>query len=339
MEENTEKRGSPDIREALALSGGEIPEPGTVFSGDETPEPETDLPDSETPEPGIAPSDSETPPACRFPWRGVGIALLALILLGCGAYVTVTLCRNQSEAAHYRELQQLYGTHAGLPYMDPAAPSPALLDYDAALAAGSSVENAGETASAALLRVRNTLRSLQKINPEIRAWIHIEDTGIDYPVLLGTDNEYYLTHAYDGAYLNAGSLFFDFRCDGSLADRQNTVIYGHNMFSGLMFHDLALFRDADFFASHDIVISSEDGIYTYRPFSLYETTSGYNYTQMTFQTDGDFLDFAGQVQGNSLHTTDTVFTADDRILTFSTCTNTGEDGRLVLHAVLISREN
>lgn len=293
----------------------------------------------ESPPAESCPSPDAPPPKARLSLRRrIGLILLLLVLVGSGIYVALFFLQKNDAADRYRELQQLYGTESGLPLMSPASPSPALLDYDAALEAGTSLKYGQKTESAALLRARNTLRSLQAINADIRAWISIADTGIDYPVLLGEDNATYLTRAYDGAYLNAGSLFFDYRCTGSLADRQNTVIYGHNMFSGLMFHDLKRFRDAEFFASHDIVIQTEDGIYTYRPFALYETTATDNYTQMTFSSEEEFLAFAAQAGEKSMHTTDIVIRAEDRLLTLSTCTNTEQGGRLALHAVLIAHE-
>lgn len=75
--------------------------------------------------------------------------------------------------------------------------------------------------------------SLKKINPDIVAWIHIEDVGIDYPIVQGTDNEHYLHYTFSGEANIAGSIFLDYRNNGFLDYK--AILYGHNMRDGSMF--------------------------------------------------------------------------------------------------------
>ena len=75
---------------------------------------------------------------------------------------------------------------------------------------------------------------LKRINPDIVAWIRIEAAGIDYPVVQGKDNEYYLHHTFKGEENIAGSIFMDYRNTPDFSD-ENTIIYGHNMRDGSMF--------------------------------------------------------------------------------------------------------
>lgn len=63
-------------------------------------------------------------------------------------------------------------------------------------------------------------------------WININDTPIDYPIMKGNDNEFYLTRDFNKEYLTSGSIFMDYRNEG-FQDR-NTVIYGHHMRDGSM---------------------------------------------------------------------------------------------------------
>ncbi len=103
---------------------------------------------------------------------------------------------------------------------------------------------------------------LQEINPDIIGWIYCEDTPINYPVLQGETNKTYLRHQYDGEYNYAGSIFMDHRNDPELADPY-TMIFGHNMTNGTMFHIFESFRRQKFMEEHSDI--------------FYLTPSGQNY--------------------------------------------------------------
>lgn len=42
-----------------------------------------------------------------------------------------------------------------------------------------------------------------------RAWLVVEGTAIDYPVMQASDNSWYLSRNYEGNFSGAGSLFLD----------------------------------------------------------------------------------------------------------------------------------
>lgn len=87
---------------------------------------------------------------------------------------------------------------------------------------------------------------LQKINPDVCAWITLDNTNIDYPILKGKDNlEYINTNVY-GEFAMAGSIFLDSGCDRSFRQRYS-LLYGHHMEKHQMFGDLDLYRKKDFF--------------------------------------------------------------------------------------------
>lgn len=94
---------------------------------------------------------------------------------------------------------------------------------------------------------------LKAQNSDVQAWISIDDTNIDYPVMNdGTEN--YLHINFDGEKSSQGSLFVD-----PASDDQLMIIYGHNMKNGSMFHDVDRFNGEDFFESHkSIKLYEED---------------------------------------------------------------------------------
>ena len=73
------------------------------------------------------------------------------------------------------------------------------------------------------------------------------NTSVDYPVVQGKDNDYYLHYTFKKDYLYSGTLFVDYRNSKSLLRNYNTVIYGHNMTDGSMFNTLYNFKDRKFF--------------------------------------------------------------------------------------------
>lgn len=92
---------------------------------------------------------------------------------------------------------------------------------------------------------------LKKINEDIKAWIYVPDTHINYPILKGDDNDYYLHRLPDRSYAVAGSLFMDFRCSPDFSDSV-TVVYGHHMKNGTMFRDLEKYKNQKFYEKHPV---------------------------------------------------------------------------------------
>lgn len=100
--------------------------------------------------------------------------------------------------------------------------------------------------------------ALKKINSDIVAWIRIPGV-LDYPVVQGTDNSYYLHHTFRKEYNIAGSIFLDARNTADFSDGKN-IIYDHNMRDGSMFHVLRKFQDLDFYqANREIWLYLSDG--------------------------------------------------------------------------------
>ncbi len=187
-----------------------------------------------------------------------------------------------------------------------------------------------------LFIISQKLEWLKQVNPDIYGWISIDGTEVDYPIVRGEDNNYYLNHSYSGEYLIVGSIFADYRTSDYILANFNTVLYGHNMKDGSMFNFVEkLTEDEELFDKLRIIIYTADGIYTFAPFSVYETNSRDQYFRMRFANTEEFTDFADSVLKKSMYPRIAEFTKSDRILTLSTCTNEEFSGRYALHARLI----
>lgn len=108
---------------------------------------------------------------------------------------------------------------------------------------------------------------LEDINKDIIGWIKIENTNINYPILKDDDNLKYLKHSFDGKYNKNGSIFT--LNDNPFQDNE-TIIYGHNMKSGLMFSELGKYMNEEFLNAHlNFEIYTKNANYKATIFSCY----------------------------------------------------------------------
>ena len=111
--------------------------------------------------------------------------------------------------------------------------------------------------------------ALAAVNPDVTAWLYGPDTGISYPVVQGTDNDYYLDHLLDGTANSAGCLFVDTSCRPDFSGR-NTVIYGHRMKNGTMFAALGNYQEQVYYDAHPVfLLVTPEGRYVVELFSGY----------------------------------------------------------------------
>lgn len=179
------------------------------------------------------------------------------------------------------------------------------------------------------------LAALQEVNPDVVGWIHIPDTVISYPIMYGTDNDFYLKHTWDKQKNIVGSIFVDYRNSGDLNDF-NTLIHGHNMRDDSMFGSLHNYKAAEFLSTHpDVYIVNENGCYKYRIFSTFmaKLTTAEPF-QMEFVDDADKQLFIDQCQALGNDDTGIVVTPEDHVVTLSTCSSWGHNYRWVVQAVL-----
>lgn len=176
--------------------------------------------------------------------------------------------------------------------------------------------------------------SLQAVNEDVFGWITIPETGVDYPLLDGEDNKYYLNRTYDGQWSSYGSIFLEFRNTGM--DDRHVVLYGHNMMNKSMFGALMDYKEQDFVDVHDTVeIILPDRTLIYHVFSAYTAHVDSPTYYMSFADDAVFQQMIDHMKANSVIASDITPTTEDQILTLSTCTPAGaKKYRFVVNAVL-----
>ena len=165
------------------------------------------------------------------------------------------------------------------------------------------------------------IASLIVLNPDYIGWIAIEDV-LDYPVVRGHDNSFYLNVTFTGNNNPAGAIFMDYRLARGF-DAPICVLYGHNMRDGSMFARLNQYLDPTFMAdNHYITVTTAEGeVLIYRVFAAMRTDTWNSVYDLDFPEGAAF---------------DGARAAAARFLILSTCTNSADrDERLLLYSSLV----
>lgn len=184
---------------------------------------------------------------------------------------------------------------------------------------------------------------LQKINPDIYAWIQVPGTRIDYPVasVTGTEDEdYYLNHNFRKHYEFAGTIYSRTENARDFSDPV-TVLYGHNMINGSMFAGISKFADKQFFDNHDTVyVFTPERWLTYKIISYYESDNKDILRHYGLFRNKDLLEdyyrVVRQPENGSLREGISL-KADDHILTLSTCSSMSTGRRLLQNVLAESK--
>lgn len=241
--------------------------------------------------------------------KKLGIVPILLVVLFSGVFVfsAVQLTRILLE---YRKGAQEYSSISAVAIREPeqtAQPDSAYLAVDFA--------------------------ALREINPDCIGWIDIPGTKISYPVVQGYDNDEYLRLSFEGNYYVGGSVFIDYLCEKDWSGT-NTVVYGHHMYDGTMFSDLAKFMKQNFWESNrEVHIYTEQGVRVYDIFSAYRCDVGNGCYTVLFDGDAAVGAWSSEMTAQSRYPTGIEVGAGDKIITLSTCTGESEVERYVVQAV------
>lgn len=159
---------------------------------------------------------------------------LLCVLLAAGIWIYSIVREYQKAGNEYESLKEYVTEESKTPDANPAA--------------GQKNDKNDTQQISEEKEVEVDFQALQELNPDIVAWLRIPGV-MDYPVVQGKDNAYYLKHTFKKEYNIAGSIFLDYRNQKDFSDPKS-IIYGHNMKDGSMFHVLRKFQNLDFFREH-----------------------------------------------------------------------------------------
>lgn len=175
--------------------------------------------------------------------------------------------------------------------------------------------------------------TLKQVNSDTVAFLKVNGTEIEYPIVKTTNNDYYLKHSFDKTYNAAGWIFMDYRNKLDGTDK-NIIIYGHNRKNGAMFSSLKNILNKNWYQKEEnlkIRLITETENLIYEVFSIYQIEKETYYIQTDFDNDEQYLNFIQTLKDRSIKDFNSDVKIEDQILTLSTCAN-NNDYRVVLHA-------
>ena len=241
----------------------------------------------------------------------------------------------------YRDSREVYQDAASSftgAVTQPSSAVPSAGDVPSSAPAGSPASGGSETDR---VPIKVDFEALTRENPDIVGWIYCEDTLINYPVLFGRDNAYYLDRNYREAYDPSGSIFIDGSNNSKITD-SNLILYGHHMQDGSMFASLKNWFLQDYYEAHPIMwFLTPEQNYRVDLFAGYTTTAD-SWTYTIFLGPGPQLDSYLQVAKNSsAFTSDVTLDSDAKYIVLSTCAynyDSYDEYRTVLHGKLVPVE-
>ena len=192
--------------------------------------------------------------------------------------------------------------------------------------------------------VFNKVIDLQKENTDVKGWIKINDTNINYPLLQGTDNDYYLNRNYQKEYSSYGSIFID--KDANLDDiNSNVIIYGHSMNDKEMFQNLLNYANKEYYDSHKIIeIYTNNEARKYEIVTVFKSRVFYQDEQNVFRyyychdlsSEEKYNDYVNNCKNLELYDTGIDAHFGEQLITLITCEYSEDNGRMVVVAKRVS---
>lgn len=175
-------------------------------------------------------------------------------------------------------------------------------------------------------------QALKDKNSDTVGFLKVNGTNIEYTVVKGINNSYYLKHNFNKESNSAGWIFADYKNKVDGTDK-NLVIYGHNMRDDSMFGSLKNILNDDWHNEEEnkyVTFITENDNSIYEVFSVYQVADEDYYITTDFK-DNEFNDFIKTIKSRSKFDFGVDVNENDNILTLSTCANNNKY-RVVLHA-------
>ena len=278
--------------------------------------------------------------------RIVMILLLAVFLGSGGVVISILHQYRVSQKLYDKTAERFVTVRTAEPTGGEASPAASVISegvsQEAAAAstlspapgADSPDTPAGPARSPELAPFQVDFEALRAEGPDVVGWIYCEGTIINYPVVQGEDDDYYLHRSYDGSYNFPGSIFVEALNAPGFAD-YNTIIYGHNMKDNSMFSVLEDWQSQSFYDQHPVMwLLTPEQDYKIELISGYTTSAGSEAYQLFYGPGADLDVYLHNAMAKSDFQAAAEPEAGARYVMLSTCAYVFSNARYVLHGML-----
>lgn len=180
--------------------------------------------------------------------------------------------------------------------------------------------------------------SLREVNPDIVGWIYYEGTKINYPIVQGDDNDYYLRIAFDNTWVISGTLFVDAITEAPF-EQFNTIVYGHHMKDGSMFGDLKNLKDESYCKEHpQFELITPDQKYHLKICAFLNQPADSKIYTTNFHSKSSKKEYIDLIKSLAMYTTDEKMTTDSKLVILSTCAYEYQNARYMVIGKLVPWE-
>lgn len=171
-------------------------------------------------------------------------------------------------------------------------------------------------------------KKLKNMNDETIAWIKIDEINLSTPIVQTTNNDYYLEYNFNKQKNKCGTLFMDCKNNKDFTS-PNTVIYGHNLYTGMMFGDLKQIFNGEHGNDIKIHIYTPNKNLNYKIFSAYQEEPNLNIIAQNITEK-----YIQNLKAKSKINFGEIPSNITNIVTLVTCDGTGI-GRIAVHGYLV----
>ncbi len=271
--------------------------------------------------------------------RKLAAALVLVLCVAAAAALCILAAQELTERQAGRDyyadlLAQVQGTpvatFALLPTDTPAPTAAPTASIPVTATAPEPTPAPTATPSPTKMPSRLNFAALQQAMPEIRGWITVPGTVIDYPIVQGTDNAFYLDHLPDGTPNRSGSIMLDASNAPDFSDTVS-ILHGHHMQSGEMFGDLELYGKAAYAAQHpEMLLCTPQGDYRVTVLAAATVDGSRLGLPTSFADEEAFEAFLRQIVQRSAWKPERQASREDRLLLLSTCDYDFANARFVV---------
>lgn len=252
--------------------------------------------------------------------RWILILLCLAVFCFAGYKLVTTLLGYKQARDYYEETANEYVTPSGSLERNPSSGGDAELPETA---------DAVETAP-----IEVDFDALRAQCSDVVGWLYCADTMINYPLVQGRDNSQYLHAMLDGSYSANGTVFMDYHCEPDFSS-SCSILYGHNMRDGSMFHSLLEYGKQEYYDAHPVMyLLTPTKNYAVHIFAGFTTPADSWPYVIEFGSEEEKQAYLDKAIASSAFQAQTEPTVNDRILLLSTCSYNYDDARYLVLGIL-----